>query len=79
VDALADYEKLDRPAADARRRLLHDAFGPEPRRIQVYLATVGGKALAYAITLETYRSSLALPTRRGAMAFASTTRFCSSG
>jgi GNAT superfamily N-acetyltransferase len=62
VDALADYEKLDRPSPDARRRLLHDAFGPEPRRIQVYLAEVGGNPVAYAITLETYSSFLALPT-----------------
>lgn len=62
VDALADYEKLDRPSPDARRRLLHDAFGPEPRRIQVHLAEVGGDPVAYAITLETYSSSLALPT-----------------
>jgi GNAT superfamily N-acetyltransferase len=62
VDALADYEKLDRPSPDARRRLLHDAFGPEPRRIQVYLAEVGGNSVAYAITLETYSSFLALPT-----------------
>jgi GNAT superfamily N-acetyltransferase len=62
VDALADYEQLDRPSPDAQRRLLHDAFGPEPRRIQVYLADVGGNSVAYAITLETYSSFLALPT-----------------
>jgi GNAT superfamily N-acetyltransferase len=62
VDALADYEKLDRPPPEARRRLLLDAFGAEPRRIQVYLAEVGGKPVAYAITLETYSSFLALPT-----------------
>jgi GNAT superfamily N-acetyltransferase len=62
VDALADYEKLARPTPDARGRLLNDAFGPEPHRIQVYIAEVNGKAVAYAITCETYSSFLALPT-----------------
>jgi GNAT superfamily N-acetyltransferase len=62
VDALADYEKLARPTAEARERLRRDAFGPEPRRIQVYVAEVGGEAVAYAITCETYSSFLALPT-----------------
>ena len=62
VDALADYEKLDRPTPEARRRLLNDAFGPAPNRIQVYVAEVEGRAVGYAITLETYSSFLALPT-----------------
>lgn len=62
VDALADYEKLDRPTPEARGRLLRDAFGPEPHRIQVYMAQVEGRAVAYAITCETYSSFLALPT-----------------
>ena len=63
VDALADYEKLDRPLPDARERLIRDAFGPPPNRIQVYLAeSAAGEALGYAITCETYSSFLALPT-----------------
>jgi len=62
VDALADYEKLDRPTPEARGRLLNDAFGPEPHRIQVYIAEAGARAVAYAITCETYSSFLALPT-----------------
>jgi len=62
VDALADYEKLDRPTPEARSRLLNDAFGPEPHRIRVYIAEVDGRAVAYAITCETYSSFLALPT-----------------
>lgn len=61
VDALADYEKLARPSPDARQRLLADAFGPEPR-IQVFLAEDGGRAVGYAMVLETYSSFLALPT-----------------
>ena len=62
VDALADYEKLARPTPEARQRLMHDAFGPEPHRIQVYMAEVAGQAVGYAITCETYSSFLALPT-----------------
>jgi GNAT superfamily N-acetyltransferase len=62
VDALADYEKLDRPTPDARGRLLHDAFGPAPNRIRVYMGEVGGEPVGYAITCETYSSFLALPT-----------------
>jgi GNAT superfamily N-acetyltransferase len=62
VDALADYEKLARPTADARGRLVNDAFGPAPHRIQVYMAERAGQAVAYAITCETYSSFLALPT-----------------
>jgi GNAT superfamily N-acetyltransferase len=61
VDALADYEKLDRPTPEARERLLRDAFGPEPR-IRVHLAELDGRAVAYTITLDTYSSFLALPT-----------------
>ena len=62
VDALADYEKLARPTPEARARLVHDAFGPEPHRIQVYIAEAEGRAAAYAITCESYSSFLALPT-----------------
>jgi GNAT superfamily N-acetyltransferase len=61
VDALADYEKLARPSAGARERLVADAFG-ERRRIDVYLAEEAGRAVGYAIVLETYSSFLALPT-----------------
>jgi len=61
VDGLADYEKLERPTADARERLLRDAFGPRPR-IRVYLAELYGAAAGYAITFESYSSFLALPT-----------------
>ena len=61
VDALADYERLDPPDSDARRRLLNDAFGERPR-ISVFLAELERRAVAYAIVLETYSSFLALPT-----------------
>lgn len=61
VDALADYERLARPSAAARERLLRDGFGPQPR-FQPYLAVLEGRPVGYAITLETYSSFLALPT-----------------
>lgn len=61
IDALADYEKLQRPDAEARERLIRDATGPEPR-IEAYLAAYERTAVAYAIIFETYSSFLALPT-----------------
>ena len=61
VDALADYEKLERPRPDARERLVHDAFGPAPR-IWVFMAELQGRAVGYAIVCETYSSFLARPT-----------------
>ena len=61
VDALADYEKLARPSAEARTRLMRDMFGPRPR-IDCFLAFMDGYPVAYAIVLETYSSFLALPT-----------------
>ncbi|MDB4949584.1 MAG: N-acetyltransferase [Gemmatimonadetes bacterium] len=62
VDALADYEKLARPTPEARGRLVHDAFGPAPNRIRVFIAELDGAPVGYAITCETYSSFLALPT-----------------
>jgi GNAT superfamily N-acetyltransferase len=61
IDALADYEKLARPDAEARQRLLIDAFGERPRT-EVYLAEAESRVVGYAITLFTYSSFLALPT-----------------
>ncbi|MGH9633162.1 MAG: GNAT family N-acetyltransferase [Bryobacteraceae bacterium] len=61
VDALADYEKLNRPDAAAKERLTRDLFGPQPR-IECFLAFMDGYPVGYAIVLETYSSFLALPT-----------------
>ena len=61
VDALADYEKLDRPTPEARERLLRDGFGDEPF-FQPYIAEMDGRPVAYAMTFFTYSSFLALPT-----------------
>lgn len=61
VDALADYEKLDRPSPAARERLIADIFGPKPR-LECWLVFLDGYPVGYAFTLETYSSFLALPT-----------------
>ena len=61
VDALADYEKLARPDAGARERLVRDAFG-ERRRFDVLLALAGDEPVGYALYFETYSSFLARPT-----------------
>jgi len=61
IDALADYEHLERPDAAARTRLLADAFGPRPR-LEVLLAEADGHALGYAVLFETYSTFLARPT-----------------
>jgi GNAT superfamily N-acetyltransferase len=61
IDALADYEHLDRPDPEARQRLLQDAFGGR-KRIDIFLAEYEGLPVGYAIVLETYSSFLALPT-----------------
>jgi len=61
IRALADYEKLDPPDADAQQRLVRDIFGDKPR-LEAWLAFVDGAAAGYALTFETYSSFLALPT-----------------
>lgn len=61
VNALADYEHLDRPSSDAVERLREAAFGAQPK-IECFLALDGDAAIGYAITLETFSSFLAKPT-----------------
>jgi len=62
IDALADYEKLDRPTPEAQQRLLADAFAERPR-FDIFLAeTPAGEAAGYAFVLENYSTFLALPT-----------------
>jgi GNAT superfamily N-acetyltransferase len=61
IDALADYEKLQRPDRSARERLLRDGFGEKPL-FRAYLGELDGAPVAYAITYRAYSSFLALPT-----------------
>jgi GNAT superfamily N-acetyltransferase len=58
---LAEFEKLPPPDEAAQRRLIDDAFGPQPR-FQVFLAAVDGEVAGYAFTFDTYSTFLALPT-----------------
>ena len=60
IDALADFEKLPKPDAAARKRLLEDAFGAR-KRIDVFLAEVEERPVGYAVVFETYSTFLALP------------------
>lgn len=60
IDALADYERLARPTADARERLIRDGFGPEPR-FRALLGLVDGRAAGYAVCYHTYSTFLARP------------------
>lgn len=60
IDALADYEQLDRPTSDARERLVRDAFGPRPR-FEVLFAEGNDGPAGYALFFETYSSFRARP------------------
>ncbi len=62
IDALADYEHLDRPDEDARRRLIDDSEGDHPR-FEAFLAWIDNVPVGYAITFQTYSSFLAWPTQ----------------
>jgi GNAT superfamily N-acetyltransferase len=61
VLGLAEFERLPPPDADARARLLRDAFGPQPR-FEILLAEVDGHPAGYAFYFETYSTFLARPT-----------------
>ena len=61
IRALADYERLEAPDAEAGARLIEHAFGPRPR-FEAYLASRGRADVGYAIAFETYSTFLARPT-----------------
>jgi GNAT superfamily N-acetyltransferase len=63
IVALAEFEHLPPPDADAQARLVEDAFGLKPR-FEAWLAFSDGhrEPVAYSIFFETYSSFLALPT-----------------
>ena len=61
VNALADYEKLDRPTADAVARLKEHALGDAPK-FTAWLAWKNDKAVGYCVFFETYSTFLAKPT-----------------
>ncbi len=63
IIALADFEKLPPPDADAQVRLIADGFGEHPR-YEAYLAFNEGipAPIGYAFIFETYSTFLARPT-----------------
>lgn len=61
IGALADYEHLPRPDADARSRLAADARA-QPATFQVLLAHLDGVVVGYALFFMTYSTFLARPT-----------------
>ena len=61
ICALADYEHLARPTAEALARLERDAYGSTPR-IDTWFGELNGQAVGYAVTFYTYSTFLALPT-----------------
>jgi len=60
VDGLAAYEKLPPPDAEAKQRLLRDAFS-DPPRFNVLLAEVDQTVVGYAVWFPTYSTFLARP------------------
>ena len=63
ITALAEFEKLPPPDAEAQARLTEDAFGARPR-FESWLAFAGHEPepVGYAIIIETYSTFLARPT-----------------
>lgn len=61
VTALAEYENLAPPDAEARHRLEEDGLSDLPR-YEAYLAWAGTKAVGYVTFFFTYSTFLALPT-----------------
>jgi len=63
IVALAEFEKLPPPDAEAQKRLIHDGFGEQPR-FECWLGFWHGapEPVAYSFFFETYSSFLARPT-----------------
>ena len=62
IDALADYEALDRPSTEARGRLKRDGFEASPPRFTTFIALEDQTPVGYTILFETYSTFLAQPT-----------------
>jgi GNAT superfamily N-acetyltransferase len=61
VNALADYEKLDRPTPDAVDRLKAHALADVPK-FTAWLVWLNDKPIGYCVFFETYSTFLAKPT-----------------
>ena len=62
IDALADYEHLPRPDAEARRRLADHGFAGGQPLFRALLVEEDGQPIGYAIWFFTYSTFLARPT-----------------
>ena len=58
--ALAEFEHLEPPSADGRRRIIADIF--EKKRLNLFVASERGRLVGYALYFYTYSSFLARPT-----------------
>jgi len=58
--ALAEFEHLEPPSAAGQRRIVADIF--EKKRLNLFVASEGGKLVGYALYFYTYSSFLAKPT-----------------
>jgi ribosomal protein S18 acetylase RimI-like enzyme len=61
IDKLAEYEKLDSPSREAKRRLRQDCLSGTPK-FQAFVGMIGDKIVSYVIYFFTYSSFLAVPT-----------------
>ncbi len=60
VLALANFEHLEPPSRDGKRRLVDDVF--KRRRIRLFVATEGTKLVGYALYFYSYSSFASRPT-----------------
>jgi len=61
INKLAEYEKIDPPDEQAKRRLRNDCLSDQPK-YQAFIGKIGDKSVSYVIYFFTYSSFLALPT-----------------
>lgn len=60
IDALAEYEKLEPPNREAKRRIIRDVFSR--KLASLFVALYDGKQVDYAVYFYTYSTFLAQPT-----------------
>ena len=60
IDALADYEHLPRPAADARARLTRDATADQPR-FRALIAELAGQPVASPDSMPAHQGLMPVP------------------
>jgi len=61
INKLAEYEKLEPPDDDAKKRLRQDCLSGKPK-YQAFVGKIGANPVSYMIYFFTYSSFLALPT-----------------